>query len=72
MNWNFLPNEIIEIIMYNRKIKTSGYSATCKIQSIWRMYKTRVLIRRFTGLRYLQEFRIWNPNIREFIIRSRL
>jgi len=72
MNWNFLPNEIIEIIMYDRKIKTCGYSATCKIQSIWRMYKIRLLIRRFISLRYLQEFRIWNPNIRQFITRSQL
>ena len=72
MNWDSLPLEIIKIILSFRKILTCDKYAVIKIQSIWRTYKTRVLIGRFKMLRYLKDFRVWNPNLNEFIIRSKL
>jgi len=72
MEWDDLPDEIINYIMNFRKLKTSGYKASTKIQSHWKCYRTRVLLGRFKMLRYLKDFRQWNPNIQEFLLRSRL
>ena len=72
MNWDNLPDDIIQYILQFRKIITCDYYAAIFIQSIWRCYRTRVLIGRFHLLRYLKDFRIWNPTIIEFINRSRL
>ena len=72
MNWNNLPNDIINYIMFLRKIKTCGFNAARKIQSIWKRYKIKVLIERFKILRHLKDFKIWNPTIQDFLLRSRL
>ena len=73
MNWDSLPKEIIELIMFYRKQLTCGDTKNIiKIQSLWRHYKTKILIDRFKMLKYIKDFRIWNPNINEFIIRSKL
>tara|TARA_B100001093_G_C26842477_1_gene1021207 strand:+ start:2111 stop:2329 length:219 start_codon:yes stop_codon:yes gene_type:complete len=72
MKWDDLPVEIVNYIMDFRKLKTSGYKASTKIQCIWKCYRTRVLIGRYKMLRYLKDFKIWNPNIQEFLLRSRL
>lgn len=72
IGWDDLPDEIINYIMFFRKLKTSGFKASTKIQSLWKCYKTRVLIGRFNMLRYLKDFRHWNPSIQEFLLRSRL
>ena len=69
-NWDLLPNEIIRIILFHRKNLTCKEPASIKIQSLWKCYKTRVLIGRFKMLRYLKDFRKWNPTIQEFITRS--
>ena len=70
--WDLLPIEIINIIMYYRKILTCGNKIVNKIISIWKCYKIRVLIGRFKMLRYLKEFKLFNPNIKEFLLRSKL
>ena len=72
MMWDNLPHEIIEYILYYRKIITCQIPAAIKIQSIWKCYKTKILIGRFTMLRYLKDFREWNPSIQYFISRSKL
>ena len=72
MYWDYLPDEIINIIMKFRKILTCGNKVSTYIQTRWRSYKTKVLIGRFRLLRYLKDFRIWNPTIQEFITRSKL
>tara|TARA_B100000424_G_scaffold263847_1_gene251588 strand:+ start:84 stop:302 length:219 start_codon:yes stop_codon:yes gene_type:complete len=72
MKWDDLPDEIVNYIMNFRKFKTSGFKASIKIQSLWKSYRTRVLIGRFKMLRYLKDFRNWNPTIQEFLLRSRL
>lgn len=68
MYWNKLPNELIKKILNCRKILT----CVNKIISIWKCYKIRVLIGRFKMLRYLKDFRLFNPNIKIFLLRSRL
>ncbi len=70
--WDQLPNEIIKIILIHRKIATCQEPASIKIQSTWKYYRTRVLIGRFKMLRYLKDFRIWNPSIQTFLARSLL
>ena len=72
MKWDDLPDDIINYIMYIRKLKTQAPKACAKIQSLWKCYKTRVLIGRFNMLQYLKDFRIWNPTIHEFLLRARL
>lgn len=72
MNWDNLPKEITQLIMFYRKQITCGNMKIIKIQSLWRHYKIKILVKRFKMLRYIKEFRIWNPNINEFIIRSKL
>lgn len=68
--WDELPNEIIKIILIYRKKTTCQEPASIKIQSTWKYYRTRVLIGRFKMLRYLRDFRIWNPSIQTFLARS--
>ena len=68
--WYLLPYDIIELIISIRM--TTLNKMSIKIQSTWRCYKTRVLIGRFRLLKYLQDFRQFNPNIQEFVLRSRL
>lgn len=70
--WNLLPNDIISIIMNYRKIYTCGNKVVNKIISVWKCYKVRVLIGRYKMLRYLKDFRLFNPNIKEFLLRSKL
>ncbi len=72
MNWDYLPLDIITYILHLRKIIMLENPAAIKIQSVWKCYKTRILIGRFNMLRYLRDFRIWNPTINEFIERSKL
>ena len=71
-NWDFLPDDVVKIIFNYRKLLTCQKHAIIKIQSKWRYYKIRILIGRFKMLRYLQDFRYWNPSIYEFLSRSRL
>ena len=72
MKWDNIPNDIIKIIMYYRKVLTCGETASTKIISTWKCYKTRLLIGRFKMLRYLRDFRLFNPSIKIFLLRSRL
>ncbi len=72
MKWDYLPNDLIEIILQYRKLLTCNNPAATKIQSVWRCYRTRVLIGRFHMLRYFREFRLWNPDIFLFLKRSKL
>ena len=72
MKWDNLPNELInKILSYRRNLILTKISSI-KIQSIWRMYRTKVLIGRFKMLKYLKEFKKWNPSINIFIKRSKL
>ena len=72
MTWDELPDDIIKYIMFLRKNKCSGFKAATKIQSLWKCYKIKILIKRFKMVRYLKDFRIWNPTIQDFLLRSRL
>ena len=72
MKWDNLPSDLVEYIFFLRKVLTRENPAATKIQSTWYCYRTRILIGRFHMLRYLKDFREWNPNINEFIRRSRL
>ncbi len=72
MRWDNLPDEIRSLIFYHRRISMCGNIAVDKIISLWKCYKTRVLIGRFKMLKYLKEFRLFNPTLKEFLLRSKL
>ena len=72
MRWDNLPNEIHSLIFYYRKIMMCGNLAADRIISRWKCYKTRVLIGRFKMLMYLKDFRMFNPNLKQFLLRSKL
>ena len=72
MNWDNLPDDIIRKILYIRREITCGNGAVRLIQKQWYKYRTKVLIGRFHMLRYLKDFRMWNPTIEEFLSRSKL
>ena len=72
MKWDLLPNDVINLIWFYRRKIMCIIPACIKIQSKWRNYRCRVLIGRYKMLKYIKEFKIWNPNIYEFIRRSRL
>tara|TARA_Y100000389_G_scaffold203662_1_gene252913 strand:- start:1511 stop:1729 length:219 start_codon:yes stop_codon:yes gene_type:complete len=72
MKWDDLPIEIIEIILKERKYSMCKNYCASYIQSHWKKYRTKVLIGRFKMLRHIKIFKYYNPNILEFIIRSKL
>lgn len=72
MNWDSMPDDIIRIILILRREITCGNNAVKYIQQKWNKYRTRILIGRFNMLRYLKDFREWNPTLQEFLSRSRL
>ncbi len=72
MNWDSLPNDIILIILKIRKNITCGNKAARVIQYKWFNYRKRVLIGRYNMLKYLKDFREWNPTLNEFLLRSKL
>ena len=72
MTWDELPDDIIKYIMFLRKNKNFKFKAATKIQSRWKCYKIKVLIKLYKMVRYLKDFRIWNPTIQDFLLRSRL
>lgn len=72
MKWHDLPDDIITIILQYRKYFTCSNFASLIIQKNWRRYKIKILIERFKFLRYIKDFRFWNPTITEFIIRSKI
>ena len=72
MNWDNLPDDLVRYILFFRKLLMCNHPAATKIQSVWNCYRIRVLIGRFHMLRYLKDFKKWNPTIIEFLKRSRL
>lgn len=72
MRWDNLPGELRSLILYYRKLMMCGNLAADRIISSWKCYKTRVLIGRFKMLKYLKEFRLFNPTLKEFLLRSKL
>ena len=72
MKWDNIPDDVIKIILYHRKIVTCGKECVNKIIATWKCYKTRVLIGRFKMLRYLRDFRLFNPSIKIFLLKSKL
>ncbi len=63
MNWDTLPLEIINKILKMRKILTCSNKCASIIQKYWKRYRIIILIGRFQLLKYLNNFRYWNPSI---------
>lgn len=69
-DWQRLPCDLGRDIL--RRIYAARHTAAQCVQCAWRAYKTRVLLGRFRLLRYLREFREWNPDVHTFVARARL
>ena len=72
INWDSLPDDIIKIILNFRREITCGNQVVKYIQDKWKKYRIHILIGRFHMLKYLKDFREWNPTLEEFLSRSRL
>ena len=72
MNWDSLPDDIIRLILNFRREIICGNRAAKLIQHEWYKYKIKTLTGRFYMLKYLKDFREWNPTLDEFLSRSKL
>ena len=72
MNWDLLPYDITNLIFVFRKKLMYFKFFIIKIQSKWRLYRTKKLFSRYMLLRYIKEFRYYNPNINIFFKKSKL
>lgn len=61
-----LPFEVWDIIFQINKQDESVVT----IQRMWKGYRIRRLLIRFTVLRFLQTFREWNPSARVYLTRT--
>lgn len=72
MVWHALPNDVARDILRRVCASRRHDRAVVCVQRSWRGYRTRVLVGRFRMLRYLHEFRAWNPTVGQFLHRARL
>ena len=72
MNWDLLPYDITNLIFIFRKKLMYFKFSIIKIQSMWRLYRIKKLFSRYMLLRYIKEFRYYNPNINIFFQKSKL
>ena len=72
MKWDNLPYDIIKIILKYRRSLTCENNIAILIQKNWKKYRTKILISRFFMLKYLKDFRDWNPDIITFLSKSKL
>lgn len=70
--WDDLSPDIVSLILEWRREVTILPCAATRIQTQWRCYRFRTLLLRYKILRYLRDFRCWNPNAAEFMRRARL
>ncbi len=68
--WHTMPSDLILHILRMRAQMLADVAS--RIQRAWRGYRTRMLIGRFRRLRYLHDFREWNPTAYHFLCRARL
>ena len=68
--WSTLPDELGLLIL--DFVLRARHEAAVRIQASFRLYRTRVLMGRYSMLRYLKDFREWNPSLRHFLMHSRL
>ena len=71
-SWDDLPEELILLILDWRRELTMLPRAAAQILKTWHGYRTRVLLGRFRMLRYLHDFRTWNPSAASFLRRAKL
>ena len=71
-SWDHLPEDVVRIILYFLSLHSIPHRAAQMMQSVWRRYRTIVLLGRFRMLRYLRDFRDWNPSASAFLARARL
>ena len=62
-----LPDDVLKLIV--NLIKKKYF--IIKLQACWRGFRIRKLMTRFICLRYLQEFRDWNPTAIVYLSRCR-
>ena len=69
-HWDDLPPELHRLIFWWRQWLI--LFAVTRIQASWRTYRIRLLLTRFRTLRYLFDFRAFNPSAAVFLQRTRL
>ena len=70
--WDALPSDVVRVILHWVHRANQPHRDAQRVQRAWRGYRVRVLVGRFRMLRYLREFRAWNPSLGEFLRRARL
>lgn len=70
--WSALPPELVLDILARRAHAIGSERRARAVQSAWRGYRVRVLLGRYHMLRYLADFRRYNPDVRCFVRRARL
>ena len=71
--WDDLPSDLVSLVWsWRRSLQCALPLAASRIQSAWRRYRVLVLVGRFRMLRYLHDFRAWNPSLSAFLHRARL
>ena len=69
--WDDLPTDI-RLLIFRFLNHTMRREAAVAIQASWRRYRAYVLVKRYIMLRYLREFRRWNPRLSVFLERARI
>lgn len=71
MRWDALPKDVTAYILLLRRTAMRRTPSALAIQSSFRRHRVRHLVAQYQTLRYLHEFRRWNPSLSAFLTRSR-
>lgn len=70
--WDALPDDLVRLILALRREAMVTSASARRIQANWRRYRITTLLERFRMLRYLLQFREWNPSASIFLNRTRI
>lgn len=71
--WDDMPDDVRGLIFaWRTYLCVRAIRASIRVQTHWRKYRVRMLLKRFLALRYMHTFREWNPTATAFLMRTRL